>query len=72
MAPRVPRSRLRDVGQAVIITFLDEAGAQTLVSDHLAEWDALAQLIEDCGIETGIGDLAYQYDHYLYGSPKKA
>ena len=59
-------------GQAVIITFLDEAGAQTPAADHTAEWDALTQLIEDCGIETGIGDLAHQHDHYLYGTPKKA
>ena len=34
----------------------------------LDEWDSI---IQDCQIETGIRDLAYQHDHYLYGTAKK-
>ena len=34
-------------------------------------WSELNQIIEDCQMETGISDLSYQHDHYLYGTPKK-
>jgi hypothetical protein len=34
-------------------------------------WDSLMELIEQCQIHTGIGDLAHQHDHYLYGTPKR-
>lgn len=57
-------------GQPVIITFLDEGGASPSPVDDSA-WDALAQLVEDCAVETGVADLAHQHDHYLYGKPKK-
>jgi predicted DNA-binding antitoxin AbrB/MazE fold protein len=32
--------------------------------------DALARLLNECGIDTGISDLAQQHDHYLYGLTK--
>jgi hypothetical protein len=35
-----------------------------------ADWAALARLIEECTVDTGIPDLAHQHDHYLYGKPK--
>jgi hypothetical protein len=28
-------------------------------------------IIQDCQIKTGISDLSYQHDHYLYGKPKQ-
>ncbi len=31
---------------------------------------ALLKLIRDCQTATGIGDLAHEHDHYLYGTPK--
>jgi len=34
-------------------------------------WEALAQLVEECAVETGITDLAHQHDHYLYGKSKR-
>jgi predicted DNA-binding antitoxin AbrB/MazE fold protein len=34
-------------------------------------WDALAQLLAECAIDTGVPDLASQHDHYLYGIPKR-
>lgn len=49
----------------------------TLAGDHRLPpadkpaWDVLVQLVEKCGVETGITDLAHQHDHYLYGKPKK-
>lgn len=33
--------------------------------------DDLGQLLEQCQVSTGISDLSYQHDHYLYGIPKK-
>lgn len=56
-------------------------GAEVDVSVSLAEiengqhsqqtdaqgWDALAQLLNECSIDTGVSDLAQQHDHYLYG-----
>lgn len=52
-------------GQSVIITFLDEGVTSSwLYADESAR-DALAQLVEECAVETGITDLAHQHDHYL-------
>ncbi len=34
----------------------------------LDEWDLI---IQECQINTGITDLAYQHDHYIHGTPKK-
>lgn len=28
-------------------------------------------IIQDCQIKTGISDLSYQHDHYLYGKSKQ-
>ena len=28
-------------------------------------WDALTKLLAECGIDTGVSDLAQQHDHYL-------
>lgn len=35
---------------------------------QIDEWDLI---IQDCKIDTGIEDLAYQHDHYIYGTPKR-
>ena len=56
-------------GQAVIITFLGENSDSLPIED--SEWNALAQLLQDCAVETGIKDLAQEHDHYLYGKPKQ-
>ncbi|MGA9347462.1 MAG: hypothetical protein WBW48_01495 [Anaerolineae bacterium] len=58
-------------GQSVIITFLDEVVTSPERSVDESAWDALAQLVEECAVETGITDLAHQHDHYLYNKPKK-
>ncbi len=34
----------------------------------LDEWDLI---IQECQIDIGVSDLAYQHDHYLYGTAKK-
>ena len=59
-------------GQAVIITFLGEDHLSTQPTKIETGWDALQQLVEDCGVETGINDLAHQHGHDLYGTPKQA
>lgn len=33
--------------------------------------DPLLKLIAECAVDTGIGDLAHEHDHYLYGTPKR-
>lgn len=33
--------------------------------------DDLGELLERCQVNTGISDLSFQHDHYLYGNPKK-
>jgi hypothetical protein len=59
-------------GQPVIITFLEEDTAPSpVLKKEDAAWDELVQLIEECGVETGISDLAHQHDHYLYGKAKR-
>ena len=35
-------------------------------------WDLLMTFIEESAIATGIEDLAYQHDHYIHGTPKRA
>ena len=32
-------------------------------------WSEFNQIIEDCLMETGISDLSYQHDRYLYDTP---
>lgn len=54
-------------GQQVLITFLDSGEA---VNGPEGE-DTLGRLIETCGMETGIPDLAQEHDHYLHGKLKR-
>jgi hypothetical protein len=49
----------------------DATGAETPEA-IAAEWEKLRQMIRECAVDTGIGDLAHQHDHYLYGKPKRA
>lgn len=59
-------------GQQVIITFLDEAAVDRNGSVQPEDdWDAMMKLIDECQTNSGIGDLAHQHDHYLYGIPKR-
>ena len=59
-------------GQIVIITFLEEKETpQEFASEQANEWDVLAELIEECSMNTGVSDLAHQHDHYLYGTAKR-
>jgi hypothetical protein len=58
--------------QKVLITFLDEMLPLPAdsVSDESA-WDQLTQLVQKSQVKSGVGDLAHQHDHYLYGTPKR-
>ncbi|MGD9890650.1 MAG: antitoxin family protein [Dehalococcoidia bacterium] len=49
------------------IESLDSAGTEHPVDSELRP---LASLL-DITIDTGLGDLAEQHDHYLYGTPKR-
>ena len=33
--------------------------------------DEFDQILEECQMNTGIADLSYQHDHYIYGTPKR-
>jgi hypothetical protein len=55
----------------VIISFLDEDSKEDLSPDDEYDGDTLIELIEECKMETGIGDLAHEHDHYLYETPNR-
>jgi hypothetical protein len=57
-------------GQTVIITFLEDAATVPASNDD-SRWDQIMQIIEQNIVDTGIEDLSYQHDHYLYGKPKQ-
>jgi hypothetical protein len=58
-------------GQSVIIVFVEENHTPQPTTPEDSDWDKLRQLIKNCAVDTDIGDLAHQYDHYLYGMPKR-
>lgn len=58
-------------GQAVIITFLNDVSLKEYLVREESAWSALASLVRECAVETGIDDLAHQHDHYLYDTPKR-
>lgn len=45
-------------------SFLNETATET-------SWSALKKAIADNQINSGVGDLANQHDHYIYGTKKK-
>lgn len=45
-----------------------ERGRDELQGMDESSWDALAQLLVDCAIDTGFPDFARSHDRYLYGS----
>jgi hypothetical protein len=36
--------------------------------ETIDEWDLI---IQECQIDTGISDVAYQHDYYIHGTPKR-
>ena len=66
--PRAPNNE-PEVNEA-IKAFLNDP---SLVPDpnYDPDKDPLIQTILDHQIDSGIGDLAHQHDHYLYGTPKR-
>ncbi|MEH2308134.1 hypothetical protein [Nostoc sp.] len=58
-------------GQSVIIVFVEENRTPEPAMPEDSDWDKLRQLIKNCAVDTDIGDLAHQHDHYLYGMPKR-
>jgi len=53
----------------VIVIAHEPENGKRPVEDH--SWNALAELVNECAIDTGVTDLAHQHDHYLYGTPKQ-
>ena len=35
-------------------------------NESASDWEALGDLLEECKVKTGVDDLSYQHDHYLY------
>ena len=60
-------------GREVQITLADENGSNGSANEDEIEngWQHLMDTIKRNRISTGIGDLAHQHDHYLYGTPKR-
>lgn len=61
---RVPEDQLEEVYR-IIKDFNEKRDEES------SDWDALADLLKDCQVETGISDLSYQHDHYLHRTPKR-
>lgn len=57
-------------GQAVIITFLEEASPEGYSVREKAGLSTLADLIQERAVETSMDDLAHQHDHSLYNTPR--
>ncbi|MGH9946289.1 MAG: hypothetical protein ACRD6X_03725 [Pyrinomonadaceae bacterium] len=61
-------------GRDVEITFDEKPNGSNGSEDLSAienDWQRLMDAIERNQISTGIGDLAHQHDHFLYGTPKR-
>lgn len=48
-----------------------EAPAAPETEEQPDSWAQILQLAEQYGVATGIGDLAHQHDHYIYGTPRR-
>jgi predicted DNA-binding antitoxin AbrB/MazE fold protein len=59
---------LPDGAQVYVTVVATERGREELQEMDESSWDALAQLLSDCAIDTGIPDFARSHDRYLYGS----
>ncbi|WP_313655188.1 hypothetical protein [Planktothrix agardhii] len=59
---------LSESEQEKIALLIIEQIKKTEDKNALDEWDLI---IQECQINTGITDLAYQHDHYIHGTPKK-
>lgn len=69
--PLEPVSKERE-GEEVIITFVSEKQNSLPSAGNGTEWNALAELLDECAIDIDIPDLAHEHDHYLYGKPQKS
>ena len=61
-------------GREVQITLLENQNGKKHNQSYAEAdegWRILLEGIERSRINTGIGDLAHQHDHYLYGTPKR-
>jgi hypothetical protein len=60
-------------GESVEIVFVESGNSgqteELIWNDE--DWDEFERIIDECAVDTGIGDLAYQHDHYIHGTPKR-
>ncbi|NJP07345.1 MAG: hypothetical protein HC837_17845 [Chloroflexaceae bacterium] len=56
---------------AAAVAAEQQANARTPAADQLDSWTQILQLAAQHGVATGIGDLAHQHDHYIYGTPPR-
>ena len=54
----------------VSVSLTEPENGKQSQENEAQSWDALAQLLNECAIDTGVSDLAQQHDHYLYGLTK--
>ena len=55
-------------GAHVNVTVVASEQGRDELQEMESSWDALAQLLSNCAIDTGIPDFARSHDRYLYGS----
>jgi hypothetical protein len=62
---------LAALAQQIAAAVAAEQVATTEADAAPDSWAQILQLADQHGVATGIGDLAHQHDHYLYGTPRR-
>jgi hypothetical protein len=62
---------LAALAQQIAAAVATEQEATTEADAAPDSWAQILQLADQHGVATGIGDLAHQHDHYLYGTPRR-
>jgi hypothetical protein len=62
---------LAALAQQIAAAVATEQVATTEADAATDSWSQILQLADQHGVATGIGDLAHQHDHYLYGTPRR-
>jgi hypothetical protein len=63
---------LNDEEKQTLRQILDQDSNSAEATQPDQSWASLMTFIEESAVDTGIEDLAYQHDHYIHGTPKRA
>jgi hypothetical protein len=63
--------QLKDQLRQYLHSWLKQHLSKEMESEKKDPWVEFLDKIDEYAVDTGIPDLSYQHDHYLYGVPKK-